>query len=467
MSGPCTITSASFGQRLRGLAAAICLSACMIVGLAGSAEAQTVLEKLVMPGLLTQNHAKYEVDCGKCHESFSRGAQTGLCIECHKEIAADRANHTRLHGRDTAAVSQECRQCHTDHKGRETNINPFDQETFKHDVTNYRLVDAHRSVPCAGCHVAKVKYRDTPSSCFECHKKIDPHRGRLGERCENCHTAVKWTDTREFDHGKTKFPLVGAHKVVACTTCHTGQQYKDLPSTCGSCHKLQDVHGGRYGDKCETCHDQVKWKPAHFNHDKTKYPLRNAHAKVKCDSCHTGDLYRDKLGTTCVSCHRKQDPHQGKLGERCERCHNDTAWRKNLSFDHELTRFPLIGLHKTVACEECHRTQTYKNTPTNCESCHKDIHQGRLGGGCATCHNPNGWRLWRFDHARQTRFPLLGAHQRLTCEGCHKVKSPPNLKLPMDCYSCHRGSDVHNGTFGQSCERCHVADSWKKVNIRN
>ena len=465
MCGLSTITERPRGAAIR-LVLTVGVLLAWLAALSGWAGAQTVLEKLVMPGPLTQSHTKYEPQCGKCHVSFSRGAQTGLCLDCHKEIAVDRNDRKRLHGREQGASTQECRQCHADHKGREFNINPLDKETFNHDVTNYRLVDSHRGVPCTGCHAATVKYRETPSTCFECHKKIDPHRGRLGERCENCHTTVKWRDTREFDHGKTKFPLLGAHKAVACTTCHAGQQYKDLPTACGSCHKLQDVHGGRYGDKCDACHEQVKWKPARFDHNKTKFPLRNAHAKAKCDSCHTGDLYHDKLATSCVSCHRK-DPHQGKLGERCEKCHNDLGWRKNITFDHELTRFPLAGLHKTVPCEECHRTPTYKNTPTACESCHKDFHQGRLGGRCATCHTPNGWMLWRFDHAKQTRFALAGAHQKLTCEACHKAKSPPNMKLPMECYSCHRGSDAHNGTFGQSCERCHVATSWRQVKIRN
>ncbi|CCE09844.1 Cytochrome c family protein (fragment) [Bradyrhizobium sp. STM 3843] len=431
------------------------------------ARAQTVLEKLVMPGPLVGKHAKYETECGKCHEAFTRKAQTGLCLDCHKDIAADRREHVRLHGREQGALSQDCRQCHTDHKGRETDIVQLDKETFNHDFTDYRLVDAHRNVSCAGCHIAKVKFRDTPSTCFECHKAMDPHHRRLGERCENCHVVTKWRDTKTFDHAKTRFPLVGAHKSVACATCHSGQQYKDLPTSCASCHRLQDVHAGRFGEKCETCHDQDKWKTTHFNHDKTRFPLRNAHAKVKCESCHTGDLYRDKLATSCVSCHRKQDPHQGKLGERCEKCHNDTGWRKNLAFDHELTRFPLIGLHKPVPCEECHRSPTYRNTPTACESCHKDYHQGRLGTRCASCHNPNGWSLWRFDHAQQTRFPLIGQHQKITCASCHRAKSPPDLKLPMDCYSCHRGSDVHNGTFGQSCERCHVATGWRNVQIRN
>lgn len=441
--------------------------ATVLLAFQGHAMAQTLLEKLVMPGPLVEGHAKLEGECSKCHEPFSRHSQTRLCLVCHKEIAADRAQNAGFHGRQRRAATLQCNQCHTEHKGRSADINQLDRETFDHDHTNFRLVDAHKRVPCDGCHTEKKRFRKASSICFDCHKKVDPHRGRLGERCDNCHTATKWRETKPFDHGKTKFPLQRRHRNVACATCHAGQLYKDLPSSCVSCHRLQDVHADRYGNRCETCHDQNGWKTSHFNHDKTRFPLRGGHARVRCDTCHTGDLYRDKLATTCVSCHRKQDPHKGRLGERCERCHNVTDWRKNLSFDHELTRFPLIGLHASVACEECHRSPAYKDTPVACEKCHKDFHQGRLGTACGNCHNPNGWARWRFDHARQTRFPLVGAHERLVCEACHKVKSPANLRLATNCVSCHLSADVHRGAFGQDCERCHVATGWRKLNIRN
>jgi len=428
--------------------------------------AQSVLERIVTPGPLVQGHAKLEAECSKCHEAFSRNSRTRLCLDCHKEIAADRTAQHGFHGRERRAATLPCNQCHTDHKGRNADINQLDRETFDHDFTNFKLVDAHKTVPCAGCHAENVKFRKAPSVCFECHKNVDPHKGRL-ERCENCHPVTKWPETQPFDHSKTRFALQGAHKEVACATCHANELYKDLPSSCISCHRLQDVHGGRYGAKCETCHDETKWKTIHFNHDKTKFPLRGAHIKVKCDTCHIGDLYRDKLATSCVSCHRKEDPHKGKLGERCERCHNDTDWRRNLLFDHELTRFPLIGLHASVACEECHRTPAYKDTPVACEKCHKDFHQGRLGPSCGTCHNPNGFARWRFDHGRQTRFPLTGVHEKVVCESCHKVRSPPNLKLAMNCDSCHHSEDVHRGSLGSDCERCHVPVGWGKINMKN
>lgn len=432
------------------------------------ASSQSLFERLVIPGPVINGHAKLEKDCGNCHEPFSRKSQTRLCLACHKEITADRLAHKGLHGRQPDAAKQECTHCHSDHKGRDADIVQLDRETFNHAFTNFELRESHRAALCGGCHLQTVKFRNAPGRCFDCHKTSDPHKGRLGEICENCHSEAAWRRVKPYDHDKTKFPLRSAHRSVSCSACHGGERYKGIGTACVACHKIQDVHGGRYGAKCETCHDENKWSTIRFDHNKmTKYPLRGAHAKVKCDTCHTGDLYRDKLGTTCISCHRKDDRHNGQLGSRCESCHSEDAWRRVTSFDHDITRFPLIGRHAIVPCEGCHRSQTFKGTPLDCASCHRDVHhEGRLGANCALCHNPNSWTRWRFDHDAQTRYPLTGAHRGLNCHACHVTKRVAKIVLPTDCYSCHRQDDAHRGSFGQACERCHTTSSFKQGAIR-
>jgi hypothetical protein len=426
---------------------------------------QNLFEQLVMPGPVVAGHAKLEKECGSCHEPFSRRSQTRLCLACHKEIAADRSAGKEYHGRQPDAAKQECNRCHTDHIGRDADIIQLDRETFNHASTNFELRDAHKAVGCVDCHPQTVKFRNTPGRCFDCHKAIDPHKGRLGETCGNCHDETAWRRVKLFDHDRTKFRLQGAHRTVLCSACHVGERYKDIGTACVDCHRIQDVHTGRYGAKCESCHEQNKWSTVRFDHDKaTKFPLRAAHAKVKCDTCHTGDLYRDKLATTCVSCHRKVDPHKGQLGSRCQQCHGEASWRRMTSFDHAITRFPLIGRHAIVPCEECHRSLVFKGTPLNCASCHQDQHhEGRLGANCALCHNPNSWSWWRFDHDAQTRYPLTGAHRGLNCQACHVTRNVAKITLATDCYACHRQDDVHRGSFARTCERCHTTSSFKQV----
>ncbi|MGB8401107.1 cytochrome c3 family protein [Bradyrhizobium sp.] len=432
------------------------------------AQAQNLFEQLVMPGLLVEGHAKLEKECGNCHEPFSRKSQTRLCLDCHKETAKDRQTGKRFHGRQPDAAKQQCTHCHTDHKGRDADIVQLDRETLNHAFTNFELRDAHKPVPCAGCHASTIKFRETPGRCFDCHKAKDPHKGRLGENCDTCHDEAGWRRVKAFDHTTTRFPLQGAHRAVACSGCHVGERYKGVGTQCADCHRIQDVHTGRYGAKCESCHDENKWSTVHFNHDKaTKYPLRGAHARVKCDACHTGDLYHDKLATNCVSCHRKDDRHKGNLGSRCEQCHVETSWRRITSFDHDVTRFPLIGRHAVAPCEGCHRSMLFKGTPLTCNACHRDSHhEGRLGPNCALCHNPNSWTRWRFDHDTMTRYPLTGAHRNLTCEACHVAKNVVKIALPTDCIACHRKDDAHHGSFGPACERCHSTASFKPTGRR-
>ncbi len=448
----------------RQLAFALMIAIVAATAAMSVARPQNLFEQLVTPGPVINGHAKLEKDCGSCHEPFSRQSQTRLCLACHKDIAIDRQSAKRFHGRQTDAIKQECTHCHTDHKGRDFDIVLLDREIFNHAVTNFELRDAHKSVPCGGCHAQNVKFRDAPGRCFDCHKAEDPHKGRLGEACDSCHGEALWRRVKAFDHDKTKFPLLGAHRDVACAACHVGERYKGIGMACVDCHRIQDVHTGRYGAKCESCHEQNKWTTIRFNHDKdTKFPLRGAHAKVKCDTCHTGDL-REKLATTCVSCHRKDDRHEAQLGGRCEQCHGEDNWRRIASFDHDITRFPLIGRHAVATCEECHRSWRFKDAALACASCHRDEHhEGRLGTSCARCHNPNGWTLWRFDHDTQTHFPLTGAHRGLDCHACHVTKNVTKIALPKDCYACHQKDDVHRGALGRTCDRCHVTSSFRQV----
>ncbi|MEQ1576278.1 MAG: cytochrome C [Hyphomicrobium sp.] len=428
------------------------------------AQAQTLFEKLVMPGEVVTSHAKYEKTCDSCHEPFSKQSQRRLCLDCHKDIAADIQAKQGFHGKRAEPAVAECKTCHTDHKGRAENIVPFDATTFNHAYADFELKGAHATASCGGCHKTGEKFRKAPHECVDCHKKDDVHKGALGTKCASCHTDSAWSKPKTFDHATTKFPLVGAHKDVKCAVCHIGERYKDLPRACIDCHKIQDVHSGRYGQKCQTCHAPEKWKTISFDHAKaTKFPLKGSHTKVKCDGCHKGDLFADKLKTNCASCHKLNDPHKGQLGTRCESCHNETDWRQKVSFDHDVTKFPLIGLHAAVPCEECHRSQAYQDTPKVCSACHKDsTHNGTLGPQCQRCHNPNGWDLWRFNHDKETKFSLTGAHTGLQCAACHKTKAADSVTAPKDCFGCHSDDDAHQGTFGRNCETCHSTQTFRQ-----
>ncbi len=389
------------------------------------------------------------VTCERCHEKGAKYREAPLkCIRCHKEDDRHRAR-----------LGKDCSRCHMEKGWREVR--------FSHDDLDFPLKGRHRDIPCGVCHVNE-RWKRLPRTCYSCHRLNDIHDLRYGRKCERCHNSKDWKKI-SFDHDETKFPLKGRHTRVECGLCHRGDVYKEkIGKTCYACHKNDDEHRGRYGKKCNTCHKESReWKHYTFNHSKTDYPLKGRHRRLDCDLCHKGRLYKEKLGTACYDCHRIDDVHRGKEGKRCGECHDERGWTKKVFFEHDITRFPLIGLHAVTLCEECHTTEAYRDTPTRCVECHKadDKHETRLGKRCGLCHNPNGWGLWEFDHDTETDYTLDGGHKGLKCEACHSKPVRGDIKISRSCYSCHRDDDIHTGEFGRYCERCHTTDSFNEIKI--
>jgi hypothetical protein len=171
-----------------------------------------------------------------------------------------------------------------------------------------------------------------------------------------------------------------------------------------------------------------------------------------------------------------QNPH-GQLSHPCADCHSPDAWtpaRISSAFDHaKAGRFPLDGVHATVACRSCHTTLTFKGAPRECASCHKDPHQGELGSSCERCHTPRSFvDRTQMTRAHQlTRFPLTGAHIAVDCESCHTPTAAGKMTFvarSTACGDCHlkdyqatRNPDHSAGGFPHDCEQCHVTVSWQ------
>ncbi len=432
-------------------------------------QAQSFFERLVMPGDLIEGHAKLQSDCSNCHTSFSQGAQTQLCAACHKDVESDITLSTGFHGKSPEVKASGCSHCHTDHIGKDAIIASLDRETFDHGITDFALRDSHTQATCNQCHLAEKKFSEASGKCVDCHQDQEPHRGALGKDCAACHKETTWSDTLEFDHSTTDFKLQGAHKSVTCADCHVGEVYEGLPTTCVACHRIQDVHQERFGGKCESCHVTTKWTEVRFDHDQdTDFTLNGKHADANCSSCHKTNVFQQEMASTCIDCHEKDDAHNASLGTDCATCHSSDGWLQNIRFDHDITNFPLLGLHVLATCEECHTDSTFSNAKVDCQSCHQtqDVHKGNLGVKCETCHNPNGWAFWIFDHNRQTDFSLTGAHDGLKCSTCHTPTRAVTLNISQSCVSCHKNQDVHRGTFGSQCSLCHNTSSFKGARLR-
>src|SRR5579863_8608966 len=127
LPGSCMWSRSTFTEpkvmRAQGRGKAVGVACMMAVSLmtVSGAVAATV-ETLLMPGKVTHAHEKQEGDCANCHDRSNVRTQTTLCLDCHKEIAADVRQKTGFHGRMPNAGAGECKACHTEHKGRAADI---------------------------------------------------------------------------------------------------------------------------------------------------------------------------------------------------------------------------------------------------------------------------------------------------------------------------------------------------------
>jgi hypothetical protein len=447
--------------------------------------------------------------------------KTITCEDCHnpKYIEAPARSEIKIKDlrKTFLGLPTECATCHKDpHAGQFTAPcqSCHSQDVWKpaagfdHNRTVYPLTGKHQTTDCAKCHPTAagstvVRYKGLSfSGCQNCH--ADPHKGAFEEatfkgNCETCHTTADWKAVRNdsgFNHDQTKFPLRGKHAETGCFKCHKTSDFKEpVPyERCGDCH--EDVHRGQFvsragGDDCKACHNETVFKPSTYTlelHQTSAFPLKDKHAPLACEKCHfaAGQDTQYRLGTlTCIGCHA--DPHAGefayeKYNNDCEACHSQQAFLPS-SFavaKHAETKFVLSGAHIAVLCGDCHMTmpgavsekaRQYHVSGDTCTACHTDPHHTKET--CDTCHNVRQWKELRvYDHS-QTRFPLEGAHQTATCEGCHKPVQPPAdpkvkatvdfARTPRECFECHE--DIHGGQFmtgGKEldCTTCHSVNKW-------
>lgn len=530
---------------------------------------------LFSPGELARAHAAYEglSNCTQCHPA-GKQLSAEACLACHTELKGKVAAGKGLHGRMTAEQKAACWTCHPDHQGRPFEMIEWGKEGekgFDHKRTGWPLKGGHAPpLECAKCHekrlladpavtamLAKQPERKSwlglPTACWRCH--FDEHRGQLAEKgheCQKCHDEKAWKPAPLFDHQDSEYPLKGRHRAqvnpkIKCEDCHPKKVDEETAAgvfpapkvpgsfaayapinhrSCLDCHR--DPHTGRFGQRCQSCHTVEGWRIVRNAvaerqfHDKTRYPLRGAHADVECAACHNlpgrAPRFKGLLFEACTDCH--YDAHFGQIakdapkaaGPKCDKCHTVEGFTPS-HYDaeqHAKTKFPLEGGHRAVACGLCHPRQAAladkvpaalrkmlrssrrielfstvsfdppKRLDRNdrCEVCHLDPHAGQFdarAGGCPSCHKVSSFADVAFDHTKDSRYPLTGKHAQVKCAACHQplkggrvVRYKP---LDLACAACH--ADVHAGQLAKvagkptDCERCHDTADFKKPRFKH
>lgn len=298
------------------------------------------------------------------------------------------------------------------------------------------------------------------SNCIKCHdigKKVS------NQKCLDCHKEIK-----SLIESKRSYHYSKEVRNKDCAVCHS------------------DHHGEKF--------QIIRFDVDNFDHDLADYELIGAHNKIDCAKCHTSDYINDKelkkdldtylgLETNCLSCH--DDYHRDELDKDCLKCHDFKDFKSAPGFDHNDSKFPLLGKHENIDCEKCHKIteeveesyQTFKNLEfQKCNDCHDDVHSGSLNISCNNCHNENSFKISvvskKFNHNKKTNFLLKGKHKYLDCYSCHssekslkKIFSDYANNSQPDCINCHE--DIHNNKFGEDCNDCHTETSFKKLKSLN
>ncbi len=420
------------------------------------------------------SHADLGAACDACHaQAWSPDRMADRCLVCHQSIRIELDGGTGLHG--LFASADGCRGCHTEHLGATAGLTIANPVGFPHERTGFAL-DAHPvaqrldGFDCAACHPASLTVFAT-GTCLACHEQRDAgymteHVDTFGAECRSCHDGV---DTYGADFGHAAWVLEGTHATASCAACHAGattiEALAATPTTCVACHAAQDIHEGRLGSDCASCHTAATWQGAQddFDHGLAEFALAGKHTGVACLACHL-DRRWTGIGTTCEACHAADDPHDGQFVQPCASCHTSAAWTPT-TFDHSATRFKLVFAHAKPACAECHAKGQFANTPTTCIGCHRadDRHQGNLGTRCEACHKATTWGTTTFTHD-QARFRLTGAHASALCVRCHATLTEYR-GTPTTCYACHKADDEHKGKFGTDCGACHGTRSWSGATV--
>ena len=408
--------------------------------------------------------------CNQCHTSTSQAST--ICVDCHQSNFNSSVNpsHTAV------GMSKDCVKCHS--------TLGWVPSSFSHATTGFQLTGAHIKVDCAKCHIGETI--GTNQACQSCHElnyfnSKNPNHIAVGlsKDCSKCHTNVTWTAST-FSHVATNFQLSGAHVNTDCVKCHVGKTL-GTSQVCQACHidkynssSLPNHLAIGLSTDCAKCHNPSAWTPSSFSHVTTSFQLTGAHTNLDCAKCHNGKT--TGTSTDCYACHRVDyESAKGHLTNgyphNCLQCHNVNTFT-GVTVDH--SKFPLLGAHSSVSCNDCHINGNTVNTPNTCIGCHQakynattnPNHAGlSISTDCSSCHGFDaGWKPAKFT-LHTNFFQLTGVHTATDCAKCHNGKYSPAISTT--CASCHtndfnNSKNPNHASVGLSndCVKCHDSKAW-------
>ncbi len=297
------------------------------------------------------------------------------CVKCHSDVTIHLSRPCETAGK------VDCSACHA-----------AESDIYFASGHGQAYFDKKENAPyctdCHGSHLVKPKsdessrtYRSSiPKLCGECHRK-----GGKAVEGTNLHEIDAFNDYSQSVHGRS-LAEKGLLSAAVCTDCHTAHSQlkasdprssvnpKNIPSTCGNCHK------GIYNEYISSDHSYIADK------GDVKYPT--------CETCHTAhnmsEVHKDKF--------------MAEITVQCGKCHSKLAETYLETYHGKVYQ---LGYLQAARCSDCHGAHNILNrhnpkssiAPQNivatCQKCHADANKKFTG------------YLTHATHSNKSKFPWL------------------------------------------------------------
>jgi predicted CXXCH cytochrome family protein len=356
--------------------------------------------------------------CTDCHQphtisrtSLVLGTSDRECLKCHETEEV----YKTVEGEQISLTVQKedlqnsehrnipCVKCHTD-------IDP----------QRHRPCETAGQVDCSNCHaqmaedyfesshgMAYVQNNPDAPYCSYCHgthkvlshldERDKTYRSHIPELCGNCHGQIDQpaivqtaagnalVDYSSSVHGQGLIKK-GLLPSAVCTDCHSthlelknddersSTYYKNLPSTCATCHK------GIYDEYAESIHRIAR------TDEEQKLPT--------CEDCHSSHQIKQI----------EQDQFMAEVTHQCGICHEDLSETYTETLHGKAYT---LGYLKAAKCSDCHGAHDVQRVDN------PDSHVGfnRVVETCKACHPDANRRftgyLTHATHHDKQKYPIL------------------------------------------------------------
>ena len=185
-----------------------------------------------------------------------------------------------------------------------------------------------------------------------CHAEDDAHKGRLGDKCEKCHLE---TGDNIFNHNTmSRVPARRQALDVRCADCHPSITFKPRPTTASAATPSRRSTRASTAPRASsaTRRRRSRRQAAARRRRLLADAARTTTSRASAATATTGRS--PASGNLCINCHRQDDIHSNSLSPRCGECHTQWSFAP-ARFDHTQVGCNLTGLHRTLACNDCHR----------------------------------------------------------------------------------------------------------------